>query len=117
MDAPSSTRVCFKFRVIEKTDRHTSAAQRGGWRSRSPQTLRLGCLGTYPATRRTGWGGSGNLSEPTSSANKGRWSRGDVSTPTTPGAWWPVSALKVWATEATKPYLGAVEDIVTLICT
>ena len=40
-----------------------------------------------------------------------------MSAPTTPGARWPVSALKVRATEATEPYLGAVEDVVTLICT
>lgn len=31
MDAPSSTRVCFKFRVIEKTDRQTHECSSTRW--------------------------------------------------------------------------------------
>lgn len=101
-------------RVIEKISRQTHGAAQRVVVLRSPQTLRPGGLGTYPAAGGRDEGGSGSLSDPLLLPNKGRRSRGGVPA----GGPWagsgPVSALKVRPTEATRPYLGAVRGVVPI---
>ena len=120
-------RVCtrFKFCVIEKIKKQTHKHSSVRWVAlQKPADSEAGTSWCRSCPKATGQGGSQNLSQPTSSSNRGRRSRGDVSAPTTPGAWGVARECAEGpdgdtdtATEATRPYLGAVEDVVPLICT